>query len=81
MSEMKAFPNEALEVQFGMGDRNGMNLRDYFAIRFAQAMYTSAYEWEPTGKPLDEESKAEQEELIRDAYIKADIMMRVRNEK
>ena len=58
----------------------GMTLRDYFAAKAMAAMYTSAFEWEPTGEPRDTEGTAIMLELAQDAYGIADAMLKARNQ-
>ena len=63
---MKAFPYKSLS---GEEWDNGMDLRDYFAIKIVQAMITNnkIYKYHP-----DEHS------IIRDAFLISDYMMEAR---
>lgn len=68
---MKAFPTEHPLSGYMDLMSDGMDLRDYFAIKIVQAMISNnkIYEMHP-----DEKS------IVKDAYIVADYMMEARND-
>lgn len=55
----------------------GMTLRDYFAAKAMHALYTTMYEWEPTGYPRAPDARF-MGELAVDAYQMADAMLEAR---
>ena len=73
----------AFPVVVDLGQRveweTGMSIRDYFAAKAMQALYTSMYEWESTGHPRQPEFVALMDELAYDAYQMADSMLKARN--
>lgn len=70
-----AFPNSRFH------NANGMDLRDYFAAKAMQVIYSSNCEWEPTGTPADDETIKLFAEIATDAYLLADAMIRAREAK
>lgn len=66
---MKAFPNEALEFRSDLGDRNGMDLRDYFAAKAMQGLCADRHHSDTQGYPPN---------IAAIAYEVADAMMKAR---
>jgi hypothetical protein len=77
-----AFPvNEYVQHNgLTIGVQEGMNLRDYFAAKAMQSIYTATVDWTPTGTPMDEESLQVLADVAQDAYKLADAMIKAREE-
>ena len=77
-----AFPLEYFDPQLQRARvAHGMTLRDYFAAKAMQSIYSSNCEWEPTGIPADEETIKLFDEVATDAYLMADAMLKARETK
>jgi hypothetical protein len=56
----------------------GISVREYFAAKAMQVIYSANCEWEPTGTPADEETLKLFDEVATDAYAMADAMLKAR---
>ncbi len=72
----KAFPDNSYTVERGIENKNGMDLRDYFAIRILQANYSSREQW--IASMQDRGTENPYTYVCREAYNLADEMLKER---
>lgn len=56
----------------------GMTLRDYFAAKAMQGIFTGSIEWSPTYKHPDDASLEVFKDIAQDSYAMADAMLKAR---